>query len=97
MSNPSIRLHGDAPLIDPELLKGYCSTCKHKRDWKLVKTNKTQGTFVKACKTCGMRVVAKIPKKKRVAQAKPKKADEGNILQKLGHEINKITSKLTSK
>jgi hypothetical protein len=98
MSNPSIRLHGDAPLIDHEMLKGYCSNCKHKREWRIIRTNKPERTFVKACQVCGMEVVAKIPRLAKTKQAKIKtRKTAEDFLRNLKQELKKIRSKLVPK
>lgn len=91
MPQSSIRLHGDAPLIDPELLKGYCSNCKHEREWRIIETNDEKGTFIKACKTCGVKILAKLPKS--VYREESGKAGDGNLIQKIVREISKLTSK----
>lgn len=94
MATTSIRLHGDAPLIDPELLKGYCSNCKHEREGRIVETHQANGAFEKACKNCGLQVLANLPSQGH--EKKPEGSEpggQGNILtrvvQGVRNEFNK--------
>jgi hypothetical protein len=55
------RLHGESTLDDPQLVKGMCPTCKQERDWKI--TQELDGSQIKTCKKCGLKVRVKAPKK----------------------------------
>ena len=54
------RFHGDPKLDDPNLIKGMCSSCNQIREWKV--EAQSDGSSIKTCRTCGMKVRAKVPK-----------------------------------